>query len=383
MKRPPFCPNPNCRLHRLDRELQRHTGGNPWFIRKGTYFTKAHGRVPRFYCTRCRRTFSTQTFSLDYYAKRRLSYPRLIEELSSTSCLRAISRHLQVSIGTVENKISRLARQALAMHTRLLAGITLSEDLAADGFESYTVSQYFPNNIHFLTGCSSQFLYTTNYVTIRRKGRMTAAQKKRRAYLERFYRAEPKGIQRGFAALLVTVQRLLHTCPLPVLTLFTDEKTDYLQALKKNTKLQAAGAAGRFVHVRIPSTRARTTSNPLFPVNYLDRQVRKDVANHVRETVCFARNVTCCMERLWVYFCYHNYYKRYRELQPVGDTTTHAEVAGVKRRNMEKEKRRLFTRRYFLSREAIEGENLRLWKRTLVTPLKPQDGYYVPGYALA
>ena len=35
---------------------------------------------------------------------------------------------------------------------------------------------------------------------------------------------------------------------------------------------------------------ARTKNNRLFAVNYLDREIRKDNASHVRETVQFSRN---------------------------------------------------------------------------------------------
>ncbi|MFP4564035.1 MAG: hypothetical protein ACLFRY_12085 [Spirochaetia bacterium] len=41
--------------------------------------------------------------------------------------------------------------------------------------------------------------------------------------------------------------------------------------------------------------------NPLFPVNYLDRQIRKDNSNHLRKTVQFSRDVDSRMERMAVY----------------------------------------------------------------------------------
>ncbi|MCX7788486.1 MAG: hypothetical protein N2442_12415 [Spirochaetes bacterium] len=55
------------------------------------------------------------------------------------------------------------------------------------------------------------------------------------------------------------------------------------------------------------SRRARTRSNPLFAVNYLDREVRKDAANHVRETTRGSRNVKDLMNRLALNQVVHNY----------------------------------------------------------------------------
>jgi hypothetical protein len=57
---------------------------------------------------------------------------------------------------------------------------------------------------------------------------------------------------------------------------------------------------------RFPSTAPRTTGNPLFAVNYADREIRKDLAEHRRETVCFARSAAMSMARLWVYVADHN-----------------------------------------------------------------------------
>ncbi len=80
---------------------------------------------------------------------------------------------------------------------------------------------------------------------------------------------------------------------------------------------------GRLIHRRVDSRAPRTTSNPLFPVNYMDREFRKDLAEHVRETVRFARNVNHSMERLWVYLLSHNLFKRFRINDPVAVDRTH------------------------------------------------------------
>jgi len=46
----------------------------------------------------------------------------------------------------------------------------------------------------------------------------------------------------------------------------------------------------RLLHQAIPSRAARTTANPLFPVDYPDCESREDLHEPVHETVCFGRN---------------------------------------------------------------------------------------------
>jgi hypothetical protein len=64
----------------------------------------------------------------------------------------------------------------------------------ADGFESFDVSQYFPNNITIMAGEESQFLYAFSHTTIRRKGSMRPDQKRKRAALEAQWRAPREGV---------------------------------------------------------------------------------------------------------------------------------------------------------------------------------------------
>ena len=150
MERPPFCPNPTCAYHR-----PRARKPPRWYRSAGTYHTAAFGTVARFRCTRCGAYFSTQTFSLDYYAKRTLSYPRLFTHLITTS------------------------------------------------------SKYFPCHINLLAGADSQTVYWFDYVTLRRKGRMSGQQRKRREKLEKRFRADPKGLQRSFSGLFEHTAHLI------------------------------------------------------------------------------------------------------------------------------------------------------------------------------
>lgn len=345
MKSPCFCPNVDCKNH-------HNPPRGRWFWKAGHYSSRFSGRVQRFLCLDCLHRFSVQTFSIDYYAKRKTDYHAIDRQVRSTGSIRDISRDLSVSPATVINRISRLARNALAVHAHLTATAPYRESLVADGFESFCGSQYFPNNITLLAGKESQYLYFANYCTLRRKGRMTDEQKRTRLQLEQRWKADPQAVRKAFDELITHI-RCDGTSPV----LFTDEKREYRRSLRGTP----------ITHIRVNSQLPRTVSNDLFSVNYLDREIRKDCANHVRETVCFSRNVNNCMERLWVYFAYHNYSKQYRIRS--GERRTHAQVAGIESTEIKKVLKSYYTRRSFLSRIDLTGSMRLLWLRKLETPL--------------
>jgi transposase-like protein len=335
MKSPPFCPNPRCTNHSTPPRGR-------WFWKSGHYRTAVAGPVQRFICLSCSHRFSTRTFSIDYYVKRKTDYRHIDRQLKSTGSIRDIGRDLSVSTQTVLNRISRLAHNALAVHQEVSAGAPQQEELVADGFESYCVSQYFPNNITLLAGKESQYLYAGVYCTLRRKGRMTETQKRKRERLEHRWKADREGVGKAFDEVLGTIRG-------EGKVLFTDEKGEYRKSVSAGEK--------PITHIRISSRVRRTVQNDLFSVNYLDREIRKDCANHVRETVCFSRDVNNCMERFWIYFVYHNCGKRYR----IGrdEERTHAEVAGIEGAVVRRAMKGYYTRRSFLSKTGVTVPSVR------------------------
>ena len=368
MKEPLFCPRKECEFHQNERKNRN------WYIKAGFYFTNTFKKIQRFKCRVCGHKFSSQTFNIDYYAKKKINYRHLVNQLKSTGSIRDIARDLRISTGTVQNKIFRLSRQAIALHSRISNSIDLKEDLVADGFESFSVSQFFPNNIHLLAGKDSQYVYFANHVTIRRKGRMTKNQKIKRKELEKTYRADKKGISKSFKGLINRLLSIKKQSKVEEITLFTDEKIQYRKCIKSHTDIK---------HVCINSRKMRNLQNRLFAVNYLDRQIRKDMAEHVRETVCFSRNVNNSMERLSIYLYQHNYQKNFRENRIAGDDKeTHAKMAGIDIKDFNKYFKTFFTKRAFFSLNKIEGFEKELWFRELDTPLKKKEEY-IPQYASA
>jgi transposase-like protein len=368
MKNPPFCPNRDCPNH------QNHEQSSTWFIRSGTFKSNISNSIQRYKCKSCGMRFSSQSFSLDFAVKKKLPYPYILNQLKSAAGIRDIARDLRVAPDTVINRISRLARQATAIHSKLKSSIKLKEDLVADGFESFVVSQYFPNNIHLLAGKDSQYLYAFDYAHMNRKGRMTEKQKK----MSRILKNSTPGsisITSSFSNICRQLDRILEKGSMETVSLYTDEKTEYRNVLKEYRFYK------RVAHRTVNSKAERNLRNDLFSVNYMDREIRKDNANHVRETVQFSRNVNNELERMAVYGFYHNYMKPYRINGK--ENRLHAEVAGLDRTAVRSQLKTFYTRRRFYSKLTdITSTDMKLWLRAFATPGKT-GSEYLPAYAWA
>lgn len=368
-----FCPNSKCINHSPKSSAR-------WFSYHGTYSSCGQLRQ-RYRCKCCGKTFSERSLSIDYWTHRNIDYLELITHFASGYSVRGLARFFRTSTQTIQNRFGRLARNIIATTTSLHHTLKLKEHLVADGFEGFCVSQDFPNNIHLLAGKESQFLYGFNYALLRRKGRKTEVQKERCAKLYPLVDFTRHTIKHTFAELLTQMMNVAHQAS--SFELYTDEKRQYKFALREDPFTSQLRVKRLFSHITINSRLPRTILNDLFSVNYLDREVRKDLAEYHRETVCFPRNVNNTLERLCVYFFHHNFIKRYR-VGVVGEERTHAEVAGVEKPQVNRMLNEVVTRRSFYHDGSVTygGFFDELWCRQLPTPLRNLPEY-LPRYAIA
>lgn len=367
----PHCPNPQC--------TQFHSPSKQkWYIHYGYHSTCTFGRVPRFRCKTCRTTFSTQTFSIDYYAKKIVDYMDLVNQLVTASGLIDMSRKLKIRVETIENRFERLARSTLAIHSDLMNLLTMKEDMAADGLESFSYSQFHPNHINIFVGSDSEFIYTQGFANLRRKGRMTKEQKEKRTRMEQEAKADPKAVEKSFRSLTEDMVQKLSEKGVKGKQLFTDEHRAYLRAFSK-----VAHFSKVFQQQQISSKKPRTRGNHLFPVNYVDRQIRKDLSDHARETVQFARCPSALMARMSVYRFYHNCCipRRVREARRRNERT-HAEQAGVDTEQLKEVIQRHWGKRAFLHKVSLGREEIKTWLCQWRNP-GIKMGRYVPKYVLA
>ena len=292
---PPFCPRAHCRFH-LSAEGWR-------WVRFGSYPRQCPPRsIPRFRCRHCRSTFSSQTFSTTYYLKRPELQPALFQRLIACSGYRQIAREARCAPTTVMGQAARLGRHALLLLHHLRPRAAPTEPLVIDGFESFAYSQYHPLHLNLAIGADSHFVYAFTHTELRRKGRMRAAQRRRRQALEqRHGRPDPGALPASVADLI----RLAFPAPGAVV-IRSDEHPAYPRAFRR-----LRGWSIR--HECTPSVAARTPANPLFPVNLMDLLLRHNSANHKRETIAFSKRHQSVVERAALLILWRNFTKPFSE----------------------------------------------------------------------
>ena len=342
---PPFCPSPHCHFHRADRDLWRWTRAGYY-----TRLARPH-RIARFRCRHCGRHFSTQTFSTTYWLRHPGRLEPVAHRLVGGSALRQIAREFHASPQSILNLAVRLGRHALLFHLAHRPDGPIAEPLALDSFQSFEFSQYHPTLFHLVAGRTSHFFYGFTDSELRRSGRMTARQKRRRIELElRLGRPDPRSIEREVAAVLGLVAPVEQS-----LQLHTDEHADYPRALRRVRHLAIE-------HRTISSRAARTSRNPLFEVNLLDLLVRHCGANHRRETIAFSKRRQAAAERLWWFLVWRNHCKHFSERRRDG---TPAMRVGVQVRPLGIGE--VLGERLFRSRSALPARWARYYDRDAVT----------------
>ena len=292
--KPPFCPKPSCPHHRDP------TGWR--YVRNGTHSRKHPPfKVQRYKCLTCQRGFSAQTHALGYWMRRQDLFIPVFQALASCSGLRQIARQLFLTRVQVSYRVERLARHCLLLNEMLRPKGPLTERVVLDGFETFEHSQYAPMHLNLLVGGESLLVYGFTESELRRKGRMTDAQRKRREALEaRHGRPDPHAIRKGVELLL----RLA----LPkegAVQLHSDDHRAYPRAIAALPE----DVRARVSHHVTPSTARRTTANPLFPVNLTDLLLRHCGANHKRETIAFSKRRQCVVDRASIFTTWRNLLK--------------------------------------------------------------------------
>ena len=260
MFQPPRCPNRDCSQH-------RHPAPD-FFRRHGSYQPRCRAHpVPRFICRSCGRGFSRQTFRMDYCDHRPDLNAKLFRSIASGVGLRQSSRVLGLSLSSTQLKFRKIARHLrradLNLRGRLHEGASLQFD-ELETFEGRRNTR--PLSVPILIETESRYILWAESAPIRPRGRMTR-KRERAIRREEFQYGRRKDL--SARSVRRTLQRGVDvTQGLAVVVLYTDEKTTY--------PVIASQLFGkdRLIHERTNSREARTTWNPLFPINHTEAMLR-------------------------------------------------------------------------------------------------------------
>ena len=360
--RPSFCPWPDCREHHRNTPGYRHK-------RNGSYAC-SRGRVTRFRCHACKRSFSQKSFSTSYYLKRPDLLAPIAAGIVAGSAHRQIARTLGCAPSTVTRQSVRLGQHGLKLLALALETLRASvrEPVCADHFEAFEFSQDLPFGVLTMVGRQSWFVYAIDPAPHGRTGRLTPEQKTR--LRQRPPRARRGGYEGSFRRGLGILRTL--ACPGHPLRLACDGKEDYRRARASlpdgvpielechpNPKRGPKGAP------RTPEARARDRA--MFAVDQLHMLLRHTLAHHRRETIAFGRRLNALMERLFLTSVWRNFVKGRSERKP--DRRTPGMWLGLADRPWTWN--RVLAQRIFPARVSLPPAWLEIYRRDWITPVLP------------
>jgi len=292
---PPRCPYPAC---------SAHTSRPFRYTRWGTFHRRCDGRdVTRYRCLECSRTFSTQTFRLDW----RLHRPRLHLDLwghiISKVTHRQAARMLGCTRKSIAHRLDLLGEHCREFHARKLEQLARSRGLSGrfqlDELETYEHNRRLqPLTVPVLIQRSSYFVVDLAVAALPCRGRLSERNRAKKAEREERYGKRRSGSRRAVEACLGTL-RDLHR-PHTKLELETDRKHEYVGSIER---VLGPGTP----HARTSSKDRRDYRNPLFPINHTLAMLRDGVSRLVRRTWAASKQMQRLGRHLWIWVCWRNY----------------------------------------------------------------------------
>lgn len=284
---PPYCPNKKCRFH--------FGTASKFYVKNGWSKTdKSPFRNQRYMCKECGVQFSGNTFGLDFRRRIGNLSEQILHYSMNGMSNNSIARLQGVAEGTVRDRLKEMARQSLFFEKENYPA-KLNENVAYDGFETFTHSQFSPCYINTAVGSNSMFIYHNTFSPLNRKGRMTPEQKIKNLNLQREFGHYPSD---SVFEESVYVLKNLHSIG-DGFTLFTDEHKSYLRAVRSFDF--------RMKHKTVHSTVRRDPSNPLFPINRLHNLYRHFFSSQKRETIAFQKHEAALLEKVQLMKIYRNF----------------------------------------------------------------------------
>jgi transposase-like protein len=296
MFRPPRCPNRACSNHR--------NPSRDFFAPHGHYHAKCRAHpVPRFRCRACRKTFSRQTFRMDYRDhKPHLNWP-LFDFIVSGVGLRQAARKLPLTRHCTEMKFRKIGRHLRNLNLNLRRPTSAAKALLFDEFETYEDRRNTrPLSVPTLIERKSYFIIWSESAPIRPHGKMSKSRaeairreearfgprkdKSRRASVRTFSQA--KDLMRGHS----------------IVILDTDKKSTY------PTIARATFGKERLVHNRTDSRLPRRPWNPLFPINQTEEMLREHLGRLRRKSWLVSKRGWCLNLALQFFMADRNFVRR-------------------------------------------------------------------------
>ena len=305
----PGCPTPGggCFRYRLHGRIRRACDGRS---------------VQRFRCGSCRRTFSVQSFRLDYRLRKPGLHLQLMGLFASKVTHRQSARILYCTRRTVARRLELLGPHCRRFHRRMLARTRarggLSGPFQLDELETFEHSRRLaPVTLPVLIGRHSYFIVDLESAALPCRGGLSTRDRKRKEEREARFGRRRSGSRRAVSDCFKALAEV-HT-PLVPVVVGTDRKSTYPGILREHF-------GERVAHVRTSSKAKRDYSNPLFPINHTLAMTRDGISRLVRRSWAASKLRERLEWHAWIWAAWRNYVRAITNKAP---KVTAAMAAGV------------------------------------------------------
>ena len=289
---PPHCPNEAC---------EAHSDPSEGFCHKIGFYKPKHRAHPvqRYLCKHCGRSFSRQTFRLDYCDNKPWQNVRVFDMVSSGVGYRQIARKIGMTPKNVEMKTRKIARHLGQLHLRLMGQFESGRTFAFDELETFEQCRSTkPLTVPISIDQETAFIVDACSDTIPPSGKMTP--KRRRliaAEREKSGRRENRS-RKACRRVLSTLSE--HVPAGSEIAFRTDKKRTYPGLIK-----EAFGAG--VPHTQIHSRRRRDPTNPLHRINLTLARARDLMGRLRRRSWLVTKRREFLDVHLLAFACYRNY----------------------------------------------------------------------------
>ncbi|MCA8963761.1 MAG: hypothetical protein KDC48_02690 [Planctomycetes bacterium] len=313
---PPFCPSSICSAHEKP--------GRSWFTRDGYYRPKCRRLpVPRFRCRVCGRGFSRQTFRHDYGDHKPHTNAATYLHLVSGVGLRQTARLVGLDVHSVQGKLRKMARTCRRLHDNLCVELRATEYLL-DEEETYENASIRTVTMPVVIERETWFVVATTAGPIRR---LAKAGSRRRRWQERDEKKNGRRPDASRACVRGALEDLRKRLPEGArIQLHSDLKSSYATLAKS-----VFGDA--VTHLRTPGRAARTTANPLFPINTTLAMTRDNNGRLRRKSWLVSKKAARLVEQMQLFACYRNYVRTRFNRDLPGETP--GRLLGLIERNLQ------------------------------------------------
>jgi hypothetical protein len=299
--RPPHCPRFACPSRDAD-------GPKFHFRSRGRYFRACDGRtVHRFHCYVCRRSFSVQTFRVDYRLKRPQLTGAIFDAFVSKVTQRQTARTLSCTRKTVRRRLLLLASHAREFQDAVLErarrrGVIYGR-FQLDEQETFERDRRLqPVTFPVLIHEESRFVLHVEAAPLPARGGLRKADLLRKKRLEARFGVRRSGSRKAVKSCFAALARVRD--PAALIVMVTDQAAHYPGAL-------AETISSNVVHVRCSGKAAKTTSNPLWPINHTLAMLRDGLSRLVRRTWGATKERAWLAEHAWIWIAYRNYIREF------------------------------------------------------------------------